>query len=203
MALEDLTAKQRVFIVEYLHSFNATQAAINAGYSEKTAHSIGHENLKKPEIASAIEEFLTQNAMSAAEVLWHLTNIARGDIAEVVNDSGALSLPKAKELRKSNLIKKVKSKTTYFGGDDNGSETHEEEVEMYDRLKALELLAKYHDLVNKVRIEVDWQVEAIAAIKDGMPYDALASEIGDDLAQQLFKSAGVPVLQSGNAREDQ
>jgi len=51
-----LTAKQQAFIEEYLIDLNATQAAIRAGYSEDTAHAIGHENLSKPYIASAIAE---------------------------------------------------------------------------------------------------------------------------------------------------
>ncbi len=49
-----MSPKQLRFIEEYLVDHNATQAAIRAGYSEKTAYSIGHENLKKPEIAAAI-----------------------------------------------------------------------------------------------------------------------------------------------------
>ncbi len=49
-----MSAKQQRFVEEYLVDHNATQAAIRAGYSEKTAYSIGHENLKKPEIAAAI-----------------------------------------------------------------------------------------------------------------------------------------------------
>ena len=51
-----LTPKQQRFVEEYLIDLNATQAAIRAGYSEKTAYSVGHENLKKPEIQKAIEE---------------------------------------------------------------------------------------------------------------------------------------------------
>lgn len=51
-----LTDKQKRFIEEYLIDLNATQAAIRAGYSEKTAYSIGEENLKKPEIKRAIED---------------------------------------------------------------------------------------------------------------------------------------------------
>lgn len=50
-----LTGKQQRFVDEYLIDLNATQAAIRAGYSEKTAYSIGDENLKKPEIAQAIQ----------------------------------------------------------------------------------------------------------------------------------------------------
>lgn len=49
-----LTPKQGRFVAEYLIDLNATQAAIRAGYSEKTAKSIGQENLTKPDIASAI-----------------------------------------------------------------------------------------------------------------------------------------------------
>ncbi len=49
-----MSAKQQRFVEEYLVDHTATQAAIRAGYSPKTAYSIGHENLKKPEIAAAI-----------------------------------------------------------------------------------------------------------------------------------------------------
>lgn len=58
-----LTDKQKCFVEEYLIDLNATQAAIRAGYSEKTAYSVGSENLKKPEIQKAIEE--AQNKRSA------------------------------------------------------------------------------------------------------------------------------------------
>jgi len=51
-----LTAKQQRFVEEYLIDLNATQAAIRAGYSEKTAYSIGQENLNKPVIAEEIEK---------------------------------------------------------------------------------------------------------------------------------------------------
>lgn len=50
-----LTAKQERFVEEYLIDLNATQAARRAGYSEKTAYSIGQENLKKPEIEAALD----------------------------------------------------------------------------------------------------------------------------------------------------
>jgi len=49
-----LTAKQQRFVQEYLVDLNATQAAIRAGYSKKTAGQIGDENLKKPQIAEAL-----------------------------------------------------------------------------------------------------------------------------------------------------
>lgn len=50
-----LTAKQQRFVAEYLIDLNATQAAIRAGYSAKTAEVIGYENLSKPQIAEAVQ----------------------------------------------------------------------------------------------------------------------------------------------------
>lgn len=51
-----LTAKQQLFVQEYLVDLNATQAAIRAGYSVRTARAVGSENLTKPDIAAAIAE---------------------------------------------------------------------------------------------------------------------------------------------------
>ena len=57
-----MTPKQETFVREYLIDLNATQAAIRAGYSEKTAGSVGNENLQKPEIAQAIQEAMSQRS---------------------------------------------------------------------------------------------------------------------------------------------
>jgi phage terminase small subunit len=54
--MTNLTAKQERFVEEYLVDLNATQAAIRAVYCEKTARSVGSENLAKPDIAAAITE---------------------------------------------------------------------------------------------------------------------------------------------------
>ncbi len=50
-----LTSKQRRFVEEYLVDLNATQAAIRAGYSAKTARQVGAENLSKPYIDAAVQ----------------------------------------------------------------------------------------------------------------------------------------------------
>lgn len=57
-----LTNKQKRFVEEYLIDMNATQAAIRATYSEKTAYSIGIENLKKPEIQEALQEAMQKRS---------------------------------------------------------------------------------------------------------------------------------------------
>ena len=70
---KDLTTKQKLFCKEYLKDLNATQAAIRAGYSEKTAYAIGVENLKKPLIAEYIAKHNKKRfdklEISAEEVL--------------------------------------------------------------------------------------------------------------------------------------
>ena len=74
-----LTDKQKRFVEEYLVDLNATQAAIRAGYSEKTAYSIGVENLRKPEIKKAIEK--AQNERSE-RVLVTQEDVIRGLLTE-------------------------------------------------------------------------------------------------------------------------
>ncbi|MBF7690686.1 terminase small subunit [Acinetobacter pollinis] len=60
--MANLTPKQQRFVDEYLIDLNATQAAIRAGYSEKTAQEIGSENLSKPMVAKAIAEAQNQRS---------------------------------------------------------------------------------------------------------------------------------------------
>lgn len=75
-----LTAKQERFIQEYLIDLNATQAAIRAGYSPKTAKVIGHENLTKPDIKVILESKQRQmahnNGITAEYVLKGIKGIA-------------------------------------------------------------------------------------------------------------------------------
>lgn len=57
-----LTPKQELFCKEYLVDLNATQAAIRAGYSEKTAKEIGCENLTKPNIQNYVQELIGERS---------------------------------------------------------------------------------------------------------------------------------------------
>lgn len=58
----ELTEKQSLFCLYYIKSFNATMAAIKAGYSPDTAHVIGHENLRKPNIKAAIDKAMAERS---------------------------------------------------------------------------------------------------------------------------------------------
>lgn len=142
-----LNNKQQMFLNEYLKTFNATKAAKLAGYSEKTAYSQGHDLLKHPEISEAIRARLNESAMEANEVLYHLAEIGRGDFDDITDANGNLDMEKARELGKTRLIKKVKQRTvTTADKDGAGSDITETEVEIHDRVRALELIGKYHKL---------------------------------------------------------
>lgn len=86
--MSKLTTKQQKFCNEYIKSGNAKDAATKAGYSPKTAYSIGNENLNKPELKAYIEKRLKQleseKIAGAREVLEYLSSVMRGEQTESV-----------------------------------------------------------------------------------------------------------------------
>ena len=83
-----LTEKQKRFADEYIKSGNATQAAIKAGYSKRTARTIAQQNLTKLDIKSYIDERMrtieNNRIMTAKEAVEFLTSVVRGDVKETV-----------------------------------------------------------------------------------------------------------------------
>lgn len=81
-----MTPKQKRFCDEYLIDLNATQAAIRAGYSKKTANVIGMENLTKPYLKEYIENRMAEKESELIagqdEVLQYLTAVMRGEDKE-------------------------------------------------------------------------------------------------------------------------
>ena len=84
-----LTPKQSLFVREYLVDLNATQAAIRAGYSKKTAGVIGQENLSKPyiaiEIQKAMEERGKRTGITADRVIKEIERLALFDPADLID----------------------------------------------------------------------------------------------------------------------
>lgn len=76
-----MTPKQKAFCDYYIATLNATESAEKAGYSKKTARSIGAENLTKPDIKAYIAERLQkaneERIATAEEVLEYLTSVVR------------------------------------------------------------------------------------------------------------------------------
>lgn len=88
MGEKKLTPKQQRFCDEYLIDMNATQAAIRAGYSEKTAGVIANENLKKPNVREYIDERMKEKEAELVadqnEVMRYLTAVMRREYKEHV-----------------------------------------------------------------------------------------------------------------------
>jgi phage terminase small subunit len=89
-----LTDKQEMFCREYLIDLNATQAAIRAGYSAKTANRTASENLSKPDSQSRIAELKAQRndlvGINAIYVLYCLVEIDRMDVLDILTSAGEL-----------------------------------------------------------------------------------------------------------------
>lgn len=120
--------KHEKFCNEYIKDMNATQAAIRAGYSEKTARSQGSTLLTNPNIKSRVAElreaYFNENIMTAQQVEYELTKIALGTSKEkqvIVEGTGD-------GYSKVRIIDKPPDEKS--------------------RLKALELMAKRHRILS-------------------------------------------------------
>ena len=134
-----LTAKQQRFCDEYLVDLNATQAAIRAGYSKKTASVIGIEKLRKPNISEYIEKRMAEKEAELIadqdEVLKYLTSVLRGESqsTEIVVEG--------------------------IGDGCSEARTIEKKPSEKDRLKAAELLGKRYGLyTEKIETDVDMEL---------------------------------------------
>jgi phage terminase small subunit len=120
---DELTPKQRKFADYYIQLGNATEAAIRAGYSKKSARYVGSENLKKPLIEEYISKIMAEKDAERIadqdEVLAFLTQVMRGEIIEQV---------------------------PLLDGDGYQRLASLDEAQPKDRIKAAELLGKRHSL---------------------------------------------------------
>ena len=121
-----MTPKQKKFCVEYLIDLNATQAAIRAGYSKKTARSLGQRLLTYVDVRNYIKDlrakYFKKGIMTAEEVEYRLSKAGRGELKEEV--------------------------VVIEGVGDGGSEARivQKHLSARDQLKALELMGKRHRL---------------------------------------------------------
>ena len=142
-----MTERQKRFIAEYLIDLNATQAAIRAGYSVKTAGSIGDENLKKPEINSAIAKEMAKRSkrtgVNQDRVVLELAKIAFVNASDVI-DADTATVRDNATADDTAAIQSIKVKV--FPTKDG--EGVEREIKLGDKLKALELLGKHLGMWN-------------------------------------------------------
>jgi phage terminase small subunit len=143
-----LTAKQQQFVAEYLIDLNATQAAIRAGYSVKTANRIGPELLTKPDVAAAVsaaqQERSVRTKIDADWVLTRLAEEAEADIADLYNEDGSLRpvhewpLVWRKGLVAGIDVEEIRDEGAVVGV--------VRKLKLSDRLKRIELIGKHVDV---------------------------------------------------------
>jgi phage terminase small subunit len=143
-----LTPKQELFVREYLVDFNATQAAIRAGYSKDTARQIGSENLSKLYIQQAITDLVNSNnvkekiEVTVERVLEEYSRLAFLDIREAFDDNGNLLPISAMPEDVARAINGFDTSVWKENGDDGGVETTKK-VKFIDKRGALQDLGKY------------------------------------------------------------
>lgn len=163
-----MNAMQRRFVQEYKIDLNATQAAIRAGYCKNTAYSMGHQLLKKLEIAEAIEHELElcceRTRVTKDKVIRELARIGFANVGSILDDANGGLL---EGLSKDDLaaISSVKTKT--IKGDDDEL-IIEREIKFHDKGKALEQLGRHLGMFNdKLDLTISKsQEEAEAEMKE-------------------------------------
>ncbi|MFH2379765.1 terminase small subunit [Morganella morganii] len=169
MALND---KQEMFCREYLVDLNATQAAIRAGYSDKTANRIAAQLLSKLDIGKRIQELKSERgerlAIDADYVLQRLVEIDQMDVADILLSNGEIKpikdWPKVWRITLSGID------VTEIAGDTAGLL---KKIKWPDKVKNLELLGK-HISVQAFREQVKNEHDVVGTLSDLM--DELSSK---------------------------
>lgn len=149
MAGEKLTDKQEQFCQEYLIDFNATQAAIRAGYSEKTAKDIACENLAKPYLKERItklkQERIIRTQITQDRVLQEYASLAYFDARKLFNDDG--SVKKLSELDDETAAAIIGMEIEEIGLGDTVIGTTKK-VKIADKKGALDSVARHLGMFN-------------------------------------------------------
>ena len=157
-----MTPKQARFVEEYLVDLNATEAAIRAGYSRKTAYAQGSRLLRNAEVAPAVkaaqEERAARTRVNADRVVQELARIAFADIREVISwsASGVVTVKPSAEMtpEQAGALAEVQDVATA-----NGRTLR---VKMHDKIPALTALARH---LGMFKDRMDLKVGAAEAVE--------------------------------------
>ena len=148
--MSGLTHKQERFCQEYATHGNATRAAINAGYSEKTAHSIGAENLGKPEISARILELsmipIKKLEITRERVIEEMARIAFSDTRKLFNDQGDLRPIHDLDDDAAAAVAAFEVVAVKQGRGEDVEIDYVHKVKQYDKMKALSELGKHFNI---------------------------------------------------------
>ena len=142
-----MNERQKRFVAEYIKDYNATQAAIRAGYSERTAYSQGNRLLKNVEIKKAIKELQNE--------------VRKENIAEAIEVEEFLSLAMKGEIEEEVVV------TENIGDFESRARIIKKQISARERIKAAELLAKRYGLLNEnMNINAEMAVKIVDDIDD-------------------------------------
>ena len=170
--MNNKTAKQDRFVEEYLVDLNATQAAIRAGYSKKTARSIANELLTKPDIQEAIQKAMQERSerteVTQDRVLKELAMIAYSDIRnyiEIEKLTGAMRAKAFEEMPEgeSRVLKSIKEDRVIKEDADGKKVTVYDKVKfaLWDKTKALELIGRHLGMFTDVKVDVGEELKKL------------------------------------------
>lgn len=161
-----LTEKQQRFVDEYLIDLNATQAAIRAGYSVKTAREQASQNLTKLNIQQAISEKMAERSkrtgVNQDRIVLELAKIAFVNAADVI-DSDDATIKAGATADDTAAIQSVKVKVIPT----KEGEGVEREIRLNDKLKALELLGKHLGMWND-KLDVNLNIPVVISGEDDL-----------------------------------
>lgn len=148
MSGDKLTDKQRAFVSEYLKDFNATQAALRAGYAESGARVEGHRLLTNANIRIEIERHFQELGLTGERLLAEQMALAFANFGDYVqvDEGGGVQAKTINSLSpsKTKAIKKIKETRRIKENPDGSLSVNSTlEYELHDKQKALEALAKH------------------------------------------------------------
>ena len=196
MAKAKLTAKQEQFCQEYLIDLNATQAAIRAGYAEKTARTIAAQNLAKLNIDNRIQELQAKRAerveINADDVVKELAILAFSDLQNYITigaDSGAIQALGFEDmpLNASRALESIQEDRAIKESNDGDQVIIYDKIKFktHSKIKALELLGKHFGMFNEKKDDEKAPVN-IYNIIGGPNGDSI-----DKLKRDLERDAGI------------
>ncbi len=193
---DGLTSKQRLFVAAYIKTHNASQAALEAGYSPKTAPRIGSENLQKPLLAQAIAEAersaLATIQGTAEETLRETVNMMMIDPGALFTEDGRLKpmhmLPP--EVRRTIASIEVVERPGAVLPDGTREIDRVHKIKFWDKTKALDLMHKHYALAAPERHQHDHR-HVIGAMSDQDLEASIIAKVGEKAAIAMgIKIAG-------------
>lgn len=173
MMTDKLTPKQKLFADEYLKDLNATQAAIRAGYSKKTAQEQSSRLLSnvmvQKYIAEAMEQRTKEVKTDANYVLQRLVEIDQMDVIDILEDNGTVKPIREWPPIWRQFISGMETADMFVGsGDERELVGLLKKVKWPDKIKNLELIGKHVDVQawkEKVDVDVNGKLTLQEALK--------------------------------------